>query len=226
MSEPKPPSGAPRDPSRRAFLRGALAAGAITQTLSKVEAALAEPTVDPSAAASADDEVATLAGKVPVTLSINGRDTKLSIEPRTTLLSALRVHADPPLTGTKEVCAQGNCGACTVLLDGRPVYACLQLAIDVQGRAIRTVEGLGTPEALSPVQAAFCEHDALMCGFCTPGFVVATTACLEKNPSASLDEIKHELSGNLCRCGTYPHVFAAALDAGARLGGEPRKDAR
>jgi xanthine dehydrogenase YagT iron-sulfur-binding subunit len=217
-----PPPVPPVDPSRRAFLKGALAAGAVAQGLARVEAALAEPAASPSPAQ--DGEVETLAGRVPVTLMLNGEQRTLSLEPRTTLLSALRCHLDPPLTGSKEVCAQGNCGACTVLVDGRPVYACLQLAVATQGKAIRTVEGLGTPERLSPVQAAFCEHDALMCGFCTPGFVVATTACLERDPSASLDEIKRRLSGNICRCGTYPRIFDAALAAGAVLGGARRDD--
>lgn len=220
MDVPQTPSDPPVDVSRRAFLKGALAASAISQGLTRAEAALAEPPV-----LAPSPSTATLSGRVDVTLDINGTARAVSLEPRTTLLSALRVHLDPPLTGTKEVCAQGNCGACTVLVDGRPVYACLQLAVACQGKVVRTVEGLGTPEDLSPVQQAFCEHDALMCGFCTPGFVVAATACVERNPSAGLDEIKERLAGNLCRCGTYPHIFAAVAAAGARVGAA-REDVR
>ena len=132
------------------------------------------------------------------------------MEPRTTLLSALRHHCDPPLTGTKLVCDRGNCGACTVLLDGEPVVSCLVLAADAAGREIRTVEGLAAGDELTPLQEAFCEEDALMCGFCTPGFVMAITACLERNPAAGLEEVKAACAGNVCRCGTYPHIFNAA----------------
>ena len=158
-----------------------------------------------------------LRGEVSIALSVNGERRELRVEPRTTLLSALRWHLSPPLTGTKDVCDRGNCGACTVLVDRRPAYACLLLAVDLVGRDVVTVEGIGAPSELSPVQQAFCEHDASMCGFCTPGFVVATTACLERNPRADRDEIRRELSGNLCRCGTYPHLFEAAREAGTRM---------
>jgi len=117
------------------------------------------------------------------------------------------------LTGTKLVCDRGQCGACTVILDGRPAYACLLLAVDCRGHKVRTVEGLGEPGALSPLQDAFWKHDASMCGFCTPGFVMAIQACLERNPKATLDDIKAGCAGNTCRCGTQPQVFAAALEA-------------
>ena len=100
-----------------------------------------------------------------------------------------------------------------MLVDGRPRYSCLQLAVDMEGKQVTTVEGLGSPDELSPVQSAFCEHDALMCGFCTPGFVVATTACLDKHAEPDADTIRRELSGNVCRCGTYPHIFKAAEQA-------------
>jgi len=201
--------------SRRAFLKGAggvLAAGGL----------LAAPPAGARGVAPRADGPEALAGACEIELDVNGEARRLLVEPRTTLLSALRTRLDPPLTGSKEVCDRGNCGACTVLVDGRPVYACLQLAADLRGRKIRTVEGLGTPEALSPVQQAFCDKDALMCGFCTPGFVVATTACLERHPDADLARIRRELSGNLCRCGTYPHVFDAALAARATLQGGAR----
>jgi aerobic-type carbon monoxide dehydrogenase small subunit (CoxS/CutS family) len=185
---------------RRTFLKGAggVAAGGV------LAQGLAEAAKEPQGAA-----VPVRRGEFEVALEINGAERKLTVEPRTTLLSALRHRVDPPLTGTKLVCDRGNCGACTVIVDGRPAYACLLLAADLEGRSIRTVEGLGSPEALSPVQAAFCEKDALMCGFCTPGFVVAVTAALEMNPGASLDEVKAGCAGNFCRCGTYPHVFDA-----------------
>ena len=113
-------------------------------------------------------------------------------------------------TGTKEVCGTGSCGACTVLIDGQPAYSCLSLAATCSGRPITTVEGFGSADAMSDVQRSFCDKDGMMCGFCTPGFVVATHAALDRSPKASLDELKYELSGNFCRCGTYPHVFDAA----------------
>ncbi|HYY94440.1 MAG TPA: (2Fe-2S)-binding protein, partial [Pyrinomonadaceae bacterium] len=159
------------------------------------------------------------AAKVPtaaaldLTLDVNGRPRKVSVEPRTTLLSALRHNLDPPLTGPKLVCDMGTCGACTVLMDGRPVYSCLVLAADAAGKKLTTVEGLGTPESLSGVQQAFVEHDALMCGFCTPGFVTTVSAYLKKNPNPTLEEVREACKGNFCRCGTYPRVFEAALAA-------------
>jgi aerobic-type carbon monoxide dehydrogenase small subunit (CoxS/CutS family) len=154
---------------------------------------------------------------VPLTLKVNGVARSVSVEPRVTLLRALRNQLD--LTGAKEVCERGACGACSVLFDGEPVCACLMLAADAEGHEITTVEGLGSPEKLSPLQAAFVEHDALQCGFCTPGFVVAGTALLRRNPNPSLEEVKDGLAGNLCRCGTYGRVFEAVQKA-AR-GGKP-----
>jgi xanthine dehydrogenase YagT iron-sulfur-binding subunit len=150
-------------------------------------------------------------GAVPVTLTINGTKTDFQLEPRVTLLDALRNYS--PLTGTKEVCDRGTCGACTVLLGGRPVYSCMKLAIDAQGQEITTIEGLAKGGQLTPVQQAFIECDALMCGFCTPGFVLVTTALLAENPQPTEAEIKRACSGNLCRCGTYPHIVKAALKA-------------
>ncbi len=166
--------------------------------------------------------VPSYAGRSEIELLINGEKRKVEVEPRTTLLSALRVHLDPPLTGAKEVCDRGACGACTVLLDGEPVYSCMLLAVNCVGKEVRTVEGLGRPGALSPVQHAFWKRDALMCGFCTPGFVMSVTACLEREPEATPDEIRAACAGNLCRCGTYPHVFAAAEEAGSKMRGGPR----
>jgi len=154
-----------------------------------------------------------LSGDVPVVLQINGQKRAARIEPRTTLLNTLRNHLEPPLTGPKLVCDMGTCGACTVLLDGKPVYSCLVLGVDAVGKQITTVEGLGSPEALNEVQHAFVENDALMCGFCTPGFVTTISAYLKKNPNPSLGEVREACKGNFCRCGTYPRVFEAALAA-------------
>jgi aerobic-type carbon monoxide dehydrogenase small subunit (CoxS/CutS family) len=154
-----------------------------------------------------------MAGTVEVVLDINGKKRTAKVEPRTTLLNTVRNHLEPPLTGPKLVCDAGTCGACTVLLDGKPVYSCLVLAVDTSGRNITTVEGLGSPDAMNPVQAAFVEKDALMCGFCTPGFVTTISAYLKKNPNPSLEEVREACKGNFCRCGTYPRVFEAALAA-------------
>ncbi|MFT7677175.1 MAG: xanthine dehydrogenase YagT iron-sulfur-binding subunit [Planctomycetota bacterium] len=194
--------------SRRAFLKGAGGVAAAGGALS--QAADAESTRDPRV----------LEGELSIELRINGSLRKVQVEPRTTLLALLRHGLEPALTGTKEVCDRGNCGACTVIVDGRTRYACMQLAVDLVGTEIRTIESLGSPQQLSPVQEAFCKHDASMCGYCTSGFVVATTSLLERNPKADLDEIKHGLSGNICRCGTYPHIFSAALEAGGQMGGK------
>jgi len=134
----------------------------------------------------------------------------LSVEPRVTLLDAMRNRID--ITGLKRVCDRGTCGACTVIVDGRTQYSCTLLAIEMQGAAIRTVDGLTKGTVLHPVQEAFCTHDGLMCGFCTPGFVVSAVALLEKTPSPTADQAKAALSGNICRCGTYTRVLEAVLD--------------
>lgn len=150
-------------------------------------------------------------GAVPVSLRINGQSLKLSLEPRTTLLDALRNHSS--YTGPKEGCDRATCGACTVLLDGVPVYSCMKLAIEAQGQAITTVEALAKDGKLSQVQQAFLEQDALMCGYCTPGFVMSVTALLQKNSKPTPDDVKHACAGNICRCGTQQHVLHAALKA-------------
>jgi xanthine dehydrogenase YagT iron-sulfur-binding subunit len=156
-------------------------------------------------------------GPVPITLTINGRTHRLEVEPRVTLLDAVRDRLQ--LTGAKRVCDRGSCGACTMIVDGRTTYACSMLAIEAQGRQIRTIEGLAEGTVLHPVQQAFCESDALMCGFCTPGFVTASAALLEQNPNPTADEARHALDGNICRCGTYQRVIEATLKAkGGRRG--------
>jgi xanthine dehydrogenase YagT iron-sulfur-binding subunit len=158
-----------------------------------------------------------IAGNVKLTLNINDKSREVTVEPRTTLLSALRDRLEPPLTGPKLVCNAGTCGACTVMLDGKTVYGCSVLAIDAVGKKITTVEGIGTPDNLSPVQAAFVEKDGMMCGYCTSGFVTAITAYLKTNPNPTVDELKEGIKGNFCRCGTYPHVFEAALTAAKQM---------
>ncbi len=143
-----------------------------------------------------------------IELTVNERVYGLAVEPRRTLLDALR--EDLHLTGAKPGCNMGQCGACTVLLDGEAVYSCLLLAIECQGHAITTIEGLSHENKLDPVQQAFIEHDALQCGFCTPGQILALKALLLRNQQPSDDEIERAMSGNLCRCGAYPKILAAA----------------
>jgi xanthine dehydrogenase YagT iron-sulfur-binding subunit len=150
-------------------------------------------------------------GAVPVVLLVNGQRLDLALEPRVTLLDALRYHAG--MTGSKEGCDRASCGACTVLLDGEPVYACMLLAIDVQGQAITTIEGLGSPENLSPLQAAFVEADASQCGYCTPGFVMCAHALLQVDPHPTEEAVRKACSGNICRCGTQPHILQAVRRA-------------
>jgi aerobic-type carbon monoxide dehydrogenase small subunit (CoxS/CutS family) len=196
--------------SRRTFLRGlgVVGAGAVIADPPRVAGA-EEPgeAPKPDAAGAAPKETV---------LTINGKERRVVVENRTTLLNALRNHMEPPVSGPKLVCDAGTCGACTVLVDGKPAYACLHLAVDCVGRKITTVEGLGTPEALNPVQAAFVAKDALMCGFCTPGFVTTITALLEKNPKPTVEQVKEACKGNFCRCGTYPKIFQAAMEAASK----------
>jgi xanthine dehydrogenase YagT iron-sulfur-binding subunit len=148
---------------------------------------------------------------------VNGQNKPVEVEPRVTLLDALRQDLD--VTGAKRVCDRGTCGACTMLVDGKPVYACTMLAIDAQGAKITTVEGLAT-SGLHPLQQAFVDHDGLQCGFCTPGFVVACKAFLDKHPRPTREDVEHGLGGNLCRCGTYAGIREAVLAAaqGGRRG--------
>jgi xanthine dehydrogenase YagT iron-sulfur-binding subunit len=194
-----------RSPSRRLFLKGLGIAGAGSGLLGhgteqnpSAEAAEAPP------------------GTFDVDLSVNGASRLVRVEPRTTLLEALRERVAPVVSGPKLVCGEGTCGACTVLLDGKPVYSCLVLAVDVGKRTVTTVEGLGGPQEMTPLQEEFVAKDALQCGFCTPGFVTSLTALLRKNPDPSEQQVREACSGNLCRCGTYPRVFEAALAAARR----------
>jgi xanthine dehydrogenase YagT iron-sulfur-binding subunit len=154
-------------------------------------------------------------GDVPITLMVNGKRVELTIEPRVTLLDAIRNRAD--LTGNKRVCDRGACGACTMIVDGRAVYSCSTLAIESQGKQIRTVDGLANGATLHPVQQAFCDVDAMMCGFCTPGFVMATVALLEKIPNPTEQQVRHGLDGNICRCGTFVRILEAANAAKGKV---------
>ncbi|MBI3854380.1 MAG: (2Fe-2S)-binding protein [Planctomycetes bacterium] len=162
---------------------------------------------------------------VEISLNVNEQEVKLKVEPRVTLLDALRDHlklgsADPvDLTGSKRVCDRGSCGACTMIVDGRTVYSCTTLAVEAQGRKIRTVEGLGKDGKLHPLQEEFVECDGLMCGFCTPGFLVSGVSCLEKHPNATRDDIKRALDGNICRCGTQSRALEACEKAARRMKG-------
>jgi len=181
--------------NRRNFLKSAGVVG------------LAETIVGQQEADAQSGPVAVGPGDTQVRLNVNGKNIDLVIEPRVTLLDALRTRAN--LTGNKRGCDRGACGACTMLVDGRTVYSCSTLAIEVQGKKIRTVDGLANGNELHPVQKAFCEKDALMCGFCTPGFVVASVGLLEKHPNPTPEQIKKGLDGNICRCGTFKRIFEA-----------------
>jgi len=151
------------------------------------------------------------AGLTEVTLLINGRRERVLVEPRWSLLFVLRERLG--LTGSKQGCERGECGVCTVLMDGKPRYACMTLALEAEGVAITTVEGLMAGEELGPVQQAFAEHDAFQCGYCTPGQVVAAEGLLRANPHPTMDEIRLGMSGNICRCGAYAHIFKAVEHA-------------
>ena len=155
-------------------------------------------------------------GPVPIPLRVNGKDCPVQAAPSRTLASVLR--DDLGFTGTKIGCDRGACSACTVWLDGMPVTSCMTFVLDAAGHEITTIEGLAHGEELHPVQAAFIEHDAMQCGFCTPGMIMSCAALLARTPSPTLDDVRTATSGNLCRCGTYPKVFEATLAAARRKG--------
>ncbi|MEM8884898.1 MAG: (2Fe-2S)-binding protein [Planctomycetota bacterium] len=192
--------------SRRDVLRGAGAAaifGAVAPSLSAKEPKAIEGLTMRGP------------GATPIRLLINGQKHQVELEPRVTLLDALRDHVG--MTGAKRICDRGACGGCTVMVDGKTVNSCLMLAVDAEGREIRTIEGLANGDQLHPIQDAFVKHDALQCGFCTPGMVMSCTALVESNPNPSLDDMKAAVAGNLCRCGTYPHVFDACRTASKEM---------
>lgn len=212
MSKPKKPREVKARPgegvSRRGFMRDVgLSTGAVGVALT--------PTTSLSAAPAAVGP-----GPVAVMLTVNGKQHKLEVEPRVTLLDALRDYLD--YTGAKRVCDRGTCGACTVLLDGKAVYACSMLAIEAQGKNIQTVEGLSLSPEPDPLIRAFVNHDGLQCGFCTPGFVMAAKAFLAENPNPTMEQIKRAFGGNLCRCGCYNGIRRAILEAAksAQVGGK------
>jgi aerobic-type carbon monoxide dehydrogenase small subunit (CoxS/CutS family) len=188
--------------SRRSFFKsvGTVAVTAATASAQTVAAELEK----------ANAEKILGPGSVPVTLQVNGSTLKLQLEPRVTLLDALRNYSS--LTGAKEGCDRATCGACTVLMNDVPIYSCQKLALEAQGHSITTVEGLSENGQLTPIQNAFVVRDALMCGYCTPGFIMSLTALLKKNPHPTADEIRHACAGNLCRCGTQPRIMQAALE--------------
>jgi xanthine dehydrogenase YagT iron-sulfur-binding subunit len=151
-----------------------------------------------------------------VSLRVNGSEHRLRLDPRTTLLDALREHLH--LTGSKKGCGLGQCGACTVLIDGKRMKSCLSLAALVEGREVTTIEGLAQGGQLHPLQAAFIERDAFQCGYCTPGQIMAGVACIAEGHAGSAQEIRDWMSGNLCRCGAYDHIVAAIQDAAQATG--------
>ncbi len=184
--------------TRRGFI-GSLSAGAVTAATVGAAQGIAAPVV-------------AQAGELaPVTLRINGRTHKLMVEPRWTLAFVLRERLG--LSGTKVSCERGECGACSVLIDGQARYSCLTLALEAEGREITTLEGLMKGEELGEVQKAFVQEDAFQCGYCTPGQVVAAEGLLRANPSPSVEQIRHGMSGNLCRCGAYAHIVKAVARA-------------
>ncbi len=205
--EPKK-AGGPTGHSRRDFLRGSGVAAATAVLTGQASLAL-----DEAAAAQAEPKV--LAGTVEITLNVNGQEQRCTVEPRSTLLDTLRHRLD--VTGPKRVCDRASCGACTTIVDGDSIYACTTLAVSCQGKTIQTLESFDTGEKGIP--HAFHEHDGLMCGYCTPGFVTSCKALLDKNPSPTLDEVKKGLEGNICRCGTYVGVMQAALAAAKAMKG-------
>jgi xanthine dehydrogenase YagT iron-sulfur-binding subunit len=193
--------------SRRGFLKGAGVTTAGSVLLStgllawEAEAAEKGQMVD--------------AAGIEISMKVNGEVRTLFVEPRTTLSTALRDKLD--LTGTKVGCDRGSCSACTVFLDGKPVNSCMTLALDVGDREVTTIEGIAKGDDLHPVQEAFIEQDASQCGYCTPGMIMSCVHLLKTNPDPSLDDVKQATRGNLCRCGTYPHVFKAALSAAKKM---------
>jgi xanthine dehydrogenase YagT iron-sulfur-binding subunit len=198
------------DMTRRELLQSATAAGGA------LAGGQLLPGVTPPAAAQG-------AGPAPapldVVLRVNGTEHRLTLDPRTTLLDALREHLH--LTGSKKGCGLGQCGACTVLLDGKRVKACLSLAALVEGRKTTTIEGLAQGDELHPLQAAFIARDAFQCGYCTPGQIMAGVACIAEGHAGSAQEIRDWMSGNLCRCGAYDHIVAAIQDAAGTTGSVP-----
>lgn len=197
MTDSKRTSGTKSGFSRRDFLRGSGAVAAATALHTQVAEAVQQ-----------NQGAEIVRGEKSITLNVNGKDHTVKVEPRTTLLEALRYQLD--LTGCKPVCAHGSAGTSTVFIDGKPVEAATTLALAAAGKKIQTVEGLGGAK-VDPVVQAFVDHDAQQCGFCTPGFVMAVRAFLNSHPNATEDQIRAGLNGNICRCGTYANIVDAAI---------------
>ena len=178
--------------------------------------ATAAPAVARAASRATVKEGTGASGRMMIDLSVNGRRHSLALDPRTTLLDALREHAGLP--GSKKGCDHGQCGACTVHLDGQRVLACLTLAAQAQGAEVTTIEGLAEGERLHPMQQAFIDHDALQCGYCTPGQIMSAIACVDEGHASDAHEIREYMSGNLCRCAAYPNIVAAIQDAATKMG--------
>jgi xanthine dehydrogenase YagT iron-sulfur-binding subunit len=159
-----------------------------------------------------------LPDRISVGLTVNGAETRLNVAPWTTLLDALRDHLG--LTGTKKGCDHGQCGACTVLVDGRRINSCLALAVMKDGTSVTTIEGLATKDALHPLQQAFIDHDAFQCGYCTPGQICSAAGLIAEGKAKRIDEIRELMSGNICRCGAYPNIVAAIQQAMDIMGHE------
>lgn len=206
-SDPENPDKQKLGFSRRGFLRGVGVGGGAIGTGILEEEAAAQPAAGKVVGP----------GAVPITLKINGKPYNVTVEPRVTLLDALRNHLD--MTGAKRVCDRGTCGACTVVMNGKAVYSCSTLAIEAQGAEIQTIESLQTGPRPHPLVAAFVNNDAQQCGYCTPGFVMASKSFLEKNPNPTYEQVSHGLGGNICRCGTYMGVRKAVLEAAKEMRG-------
>ncbi|MBI3725778.1 (2Fe-2S)-binding protein [bacterium] len=200
--------------SRRQFLKGvsASALGAAALARAGLPALRAE---DGAGGTTGIERIPASGGKLDLTL--NGKAVSLACEPRTTLLDLLRQRLG--VTGAKDVCDRGACGACTVIVDGKPVVSCMLLAHDCSGKKVETIEGIGSPESPHALQREFARCDALQCGFCTPGMVMSLKALLDRERTPSVEAIKGAVSGNICRCGTYPRVFEAAQSAARSIGG-------
>jgi xanthine dehydrogenase YagT iron-sulfur-binding subunit len=194
--------------SRRSFIKGV--GSGIVGSIALTQSAIGKDTIIDE-----KEKIKDLPYKKVITLKVNGKSHKIEVENRWTLLDVLRDKLN--LTGTKKSCNSGECGACTVIMNGRPVYSCMILAIEAEGSEITTIEGLLDGEELNPVQQAFADNDAFQCGYCTPGQIMSAQALLNKNPNPSEEEIKRAMSGNLCRCASYPHILKAVHDASKRL---------
>ncbi|QEC77203.1 (2Fe-2S)-binding protein [Mucilaginibacter ginsenosidivorax] len=187
-----------KDSSRRNFLK---------QSTLLTAVALTPATAIKAAASHVDEQIAAVFEKMPLKMQVNGRQQNLSVEPRSTLLDILREQLD--LTGTKKGCDHGQCGACTVHVDGHRVNSCLTLGIMMNGKKITTIEGLANGDKLHPMQEAFIKHDGFQCGYCTPGQIMSAVACIREGHANSEHEIREYMSGNICRCGAYPNIVNA-----------------